>query len=187
MTRIRLRRMPPACGATIDLPCPAAEIAGDADGGGAVITVGAVGFSFSSALRKATSLAKRISDDPIMKSVLPPQASAAIATTRRLAAAAKKGKKTLKLAYSRLPSGMKKKMRGVANKMLKQAPKERAPDERFAEPLPDETPHYPEQDIPTGPEANAPEIAPVPDDPSAAVMPDDDNSDEYSDEYEGEQ
>jgi hypothetical protein len=71
--------------------------------------------------------------------------------------------------------------------MLKQAPKERAPDERFAEPLPDETPHYPEQDIPTGPEANAPEIAPVPDDPSAAVMPDDDNSDEYSDEYEGEQ
>ncbi len=141
---------------------------GDIDSGG-VITVGSVGWSFRGALKKATSVAKRIAKDPAFAAVMPPQVTASIATAKRLAAAAKKGRKTLKAAWKSLPPGVRKKMKGIASKMLKQAPKESEADMRYAEPTAEEI-------MPGTPE----EIAPVPE----VVREADEESD--NGEYDGE-
>ena len=120
--RIRVRRIPPRArglsesyAAQLAIPVGGYGVEGDGD---AVITVGSVGWSFGSALRKATSIAKHIANDPILRSVLPPQARAAIAAARRLSTAAKFGRRELKAAWASLPPELQAKTRPIANKML---------------------------------------------------------------------
>lgn len=129
MTRVSVRRIPPRArglessyAAHIQIPVGGYGVGDDGD---AVISVGSVGFSFGSALRKATSIAKHITDDPIVKSMLPPQASAAIAATRKLAKAARRGRGALKGAWAQLPPGMKKKTKGLAKSMLRKLKKKK--------------------------------------------------------------
>jgi hypothetical protein len=73
------------------------------------VTVGAIGDSGADALLKSASVLDRMSQDPVMQAILPPQAQAAIATTRVLASAAKRGLPTLKKAFGGLFGGHKKK------------------------------------------------------------------------------
>ncbi len=170
MTRVRVRRIPPRARGLDE--SYAAQLAipmggyGVGDDGDAVITVGAVGWSFGSALRKATSIAKHITDDPIVNTMLPPQAKAAIAATRKLATAAKRGRSALKSAWGSLPPGLRKRTKGLANSMLKKLAKKKRrglPEEQMPELEPEMTPEP------------APEMSPIEPDPSEAAMPGDDD------------
>lgn len=174
--RIRVKRIPPRArglsesyAAQLAIPVGGYGVGNDGD---AVISVGSVGWSFGSALRKATSIAKHITDDPIVKSMLPPQARAAIAASRKLAKAAKRGRGALKSAWSRLPSGLKKRTKGLANGLLRKMKKKRRalapmPEERMPEePMPDED-NMPDRD-------GFEDVSPAPD-----AAPD--NGDDYAD------
>ncbi len=122
MTRIRMQRIPPRArglsesyAAHVTMPLGY----GVGDDGDAVISVSGVGWSFGSALRKATSIAKHITDDPIVRAILPPQARVALAAARRLSTAAKHGRAELKEAWKSLPPELQERTRPLANKMLK--------------------------------------------------------------------
>jgi len=67
---------------------------------GSVITVAGWGGSMASALKRAASVAQRISNDPVMSALIPPQARLAIMAAKKLAGAAKRGKPQLKAALS---------------------------------------------------------------------------------------
>lgn len=67
---------------------------------GSVITVAGIGSSMARALRRASSVAKRISNDPVMSALIPPQARAAIAAADKLSAAAEGGPPALREAMS---------------------------------------------------------------------------------------
>jgi hypothetical protein len=170
MTRIRMKRIPPRARGLSE--SYAAHVAiplggyGVGDDGDAVISVGSVGFSFGSALRKATSIAKHITDDPIVKSMLPPQAKAAIAASRKLAKAAKRGRGALKSAWGSLPPGIRKKTKGLANGLLRKLKKKRG-----GAPM-DEAP--PDEEIPA-------DEAPMDEMPSADEAPMDDAADDAAD------
>lgn len=121
MTRIRVRRIPPRNGLSecyvAEFSIPVEYGVGDTDG--AVITVGAVGWSFRSAFKKATSFAKRIAKDPIINSMMPPQAKAAIAAARKLSAAAQRGRKVLNATWKRLPPSLRKRTKRLATSMMR--------------------------------------------------------------------
>lgn len=65
-----------------------------------VIVVSGWSDSVASALKKAASVAKRITDDPIMSALIPPQAKAGIAAAKALAKAAEHGKAQLQRTMS---------------------------------------------------------------------------------------
>lgn len=168
MTRINVRKIPPLARGlshsyAARLAVPMTGYGGVGSDGDAVITVGAVGFSFGSALRKATSIAKHITDDPTINSMLPPQAKAAISASRRLAKAAKRGRKALKGAWDSLPPGVKKKTKGLANGLMKKLKKKKkgrredeAPEDEAPETEPEAT--EPEAMEPEAPEEPTPEL-----------------------------
>jgi hypothetical protein len=88
--RVSLRRHPGgACVAMVDVPtaCGAVRVSG-------------VGDFFSDALGAAVKVAARIVDDPVMKAIMPPQATAAIDAVRTIAAAAQHGPDALDEAMS---------------------------------------------------------------------------------------
>lgn len=66
------------------------------------LIVAAVGDDRADALAKAALLAERISNDPVMRALMPPQATAAIKAAKGLAAAAKRGKRTLRRVWGRI-------------------------------------------------------------------------------------
>lgn len=66
------------------------------------LTVAAVGDDRADALAKAALIAERIASDPILRAIMPPQAAAAIKAAKGLAAAAKRGTRTLRHFWSRI-------------------------------------------------------------------------------------
>lgn len=64
------------------------------------VQVAGIGSSLSSALRKAASIAAHVANDPVMSSLLPPQARAGIEAARVLAKAAERGKPALRAAMA---------------------------------------------------------------------------------------
>jgi hypothetical protein len=68
---------------------------------GSVASVGAVavGDSKADAIGKAAQLAERIASDPIISALIPPQAKAAIQVAKGLAAASRRGFRSLKRAW----------------------------------------------------------------------------------------
>ncbi len=68
---------------------------------GAVTTAG-VGWFPADALAAAAHVAERIADDPIVKAIMPPQATAAIAVVKALSQAAQQGPKALQQTYDQV-------------------------------------------------------------------------------------
>jgi hypothetical protein len=66
------------------------------------VCVAAVGGSKAEALMRAATIAQRISEDPVMAALMPPQATAAIAAAKALSVAAKRGPAALKSLWSRI-------------------------------------------------------------------------------------
>lgn len=63
------------------------------------ITATAVARTKAGALAKAASIAERLASDPVIRSVIPPQAMASIKVAKGLAAAARHGLPTLRRAF----------------------------------------------------------------------------------------
>jgi ATP-dependent protease HslVU (ClpYQ) ATPase subunit len=63
------------------------------------ITMTAVAKTKAAALAKAATLAERIASDPVVRSLIPPQAMASIKVAKGLAAAARHGLPTLRRAF----------------------------------------------------------------------------------------
>lgn len=73
----------------------------------------AVGETKAEALGKAALLAERIANDPVMSALIPPQATAAIATAKTLAAAARRGPATVRRVWRGLRGRGKRKLAQV--------------------------------------------------------------------------
>jgi hypothetical protein len=84
------------------------------------LTVAAVGEDKADALAKAALLAERITSDPVMASMMPPEAASALRTAKGLAAAAKRGLPTLQRAWGMLRGPGKRQLaRVLAEDMAK--------------------------------------------------------------------
>lgn len=80
------------------------------------ISVHAVGDDRADALAKAALVAERIVNDPVMRALMPPQAAAAIKAAKGLAAAAKRGTKTLRRVWGMLRGPGKRRLAAVLHK-----------------------------------------------------------------------
>lgn len=74
------------------------------------VNVATVGGSKADALMRAATIAKRISEDPVMSAIMPPQAHAAIAASKALSVAAKEGPGALKKLWRRMKGPGKKRL-----------------------------------------------------------------------------
>lgn len=83
---------------------------GDVLGSDTGIVVSSVGADPASAMLNAAAMADRITSDPIVRALMPPQVQAAIMATKLSAAATKKGLKAVKGLWGRLRGKKKKKM-----------------------------------------------------------------------------
>lgn len=77
------------------------------------LSVRAVGDSKADALVRAAAIADRIAQDPVMSALLPPQATAAIAASKALGVAAKRGLPHLKKVWRSLRGEGKKRLAAV--------------------------------------------------------------------------
>ena len=77
------------------------------------VNVQAVGGSKAEALMRAATVAQRISEDPVMRALMPPQAQAAIVAAKALSVAAKHGAPQLKKLWKRLKGPGKKRLAAV--------------------------------------------------------------------------
>ena len=84
------------------------------------ISVHAVGDDRADALAKASLIAERIVNDPVMRALMPPQAEAAIKAAKGLAAAAKRGTKTLRRVWGMLRGPGKRRLAAVLHKEAEQ-------------------------------------------------------------------
>ena len=66
------------------------------------LTIAALGDDRADALGKAALLAERVVDDPILRSLMPPSAQAAVDTARDLAVASKRGRGPLRAVFASL-------------------------------------------------------------------------------------
>lgn len=62
------------------------------------------------ALMRAATIAQRISEDPVMAALMPPQATAAISAAKALSVAARQGPKSLKRLWGRIKGPGKKRL-----------------------------------------------------------------------------
>lgn len=128
----------------------ASEGVGDIVGADQSIEVGAVGASPADAILNASAMADRIMSDPIVRALVPPQVTAAIAATKLSAVAAKKGLKAVKGLWGRL-RGKKKAKKQLATMHRAQTKARRgAPPARGMEMTPVE-PEYDEEQAPAPP------------------------------------
>lgn len=107
-TRVRLRHI----GDNIylgSIDCPTTA--------GRVITH-AIGETQADALLRASAIAERITSDPVMQALMPPQAQVAIAAAKNLASAAKRGKRALRRLWGRIRGPGKKRL---ATALMKEA------------------------------------------------------------------
>lgn len=68
----------------------------------AFVSAVAVGDTKADAIAKAAQVAERIASDPVIRALVPPQARAAIAVTKGLASAARRGLPTLRRVWGSL-------------------------------------------------------------------------------------
>lgn len=120
MTRIRVRRIAPdVFVGSLTLGSPDCGGVGDTDGDG-IITVGAFGSSQADALHKASLIAERIVNDPIMSAIIPPQARTAILATKKLAGAAKQGSRFFRKMWRRYQGpGIKRVAKALHDEAMK--------------------------------------------------------------------
>lgn len=74
------------------------------------VQVATLGGTKADALMRAATIAQRISEDPVMAALMPPQAAAAINAAKALSAAARKGPKTLKRLWGKIRGPGKKRL-----------------------------------------------------------------------------
>jgi hypothetical protein len=74
------------------------------------VNVQAVGGSKAQALMRAATIAQRISDDPVMRAMMPPQAQAAILAAKALSVAARAGAPQLKRLWRKLKGPGKRRL-----------------------------------------------------------------------------
>lgn len=79
-----------------------------------------VGDSKADALIRAAAVAERISQDPVMRALLPPQATAAIKASKALGVAAKAGAPHLKRLWRQLRGEGKRRLAAVLHEEAKQ-------------------------------------------------------------------
>lgn len=91
----------------------------DVDNAPGRITATAVASTKAAALSKAASIAERIASDPVLRSVIPPQAMASIKVAKGLAAAARHGLPTLRRAFRFLSPKAKKLAANLATDVQK--------------------------------------------------------------------
>lgn len=84
------------------------------------ITTSALGRTKAEALAKASQLAERIASDPVMRSLVPPQAMAALRVTRGLASAARRGLPTLRRAWGMLSPKSKRLAHTLAQEVVQE-------------------------------------------------------------------
>lgn len=120
MTRIRIRKVAPdVYVGSLTLGSPDCGGVGDTDGDG-IITVGAFGSSQADALHKASLIAERIVNDPIMSAIIPPQARTAILATKKLAGAAKQGSRFFRKMWRRYQGpGIKRVAKALHDEAMK--------------------------------------------------------------------
>lgn len=74
------------------------------------VQVATLAGSKADALMRAATIAQRISEDPVMAALLPPQAAAAISAAKALSAAARQGPKSLKRLWGKIRGPGKKRL-----------------------------------------------------------------------------
>ena len=116
-SRIRIRRIGRNYLGTIDVRAP------DMD---ARLVISAAGGSQAVALTKAALLAERIASDPVLSSMLPPQALVAVKAAKMLGKAAQRGLPALRSAWSALRGQGK---RRLAAALIREAADNSAPSE----------------------------------------------------------
>lgn len=103
--RARFRTVNGACVGSLSFPTQVGAL-----------NVSAVGDDRADALAKAALIAERIVNDPVMRALMPPQAAAAIKAAKGLAAAAKRGTRTLRGFWRRLRGPGKRRLAAVLHK-----------------------------------------------------------------------
>jgi hypothetical protein len=94
-------------------------------GAGGHQAVAGIGDSRADALARASAIASRIMEDPVMSALIPPQARTAIVAAKGLAAAAKRGVPTLRHFWRRIKGPGKKRL---ARALLEEAKKQEVSD-----------------------------------------------------------
>ena len=74
------------------------------------VQVATLGGTKADALMRAATIAQRISEDPVMAALMPPQAQAAIAAAKALSAAARKGPRALKGLWGKIKGPGKRRL-----------------------------------------------------------------------------
>lgn len=104
---------------TITIASPNCGGVGDTGGDG-VITIGAFGDSKADALHKAALVAERITSDPVLRAIIPPQALLAVAATKKLASAAKGGARLFRSVWKRFKGpGVQRLARALHDESMK--------------------------------------------------------------------
>lgn len=103
--RARFRNVNGACVGSLSIPTQVGSL-----------SVSAVGDDRADALAKAALVAERIVNDPVMRALMPPQAAAAIKAAKGLAAAAKRGTRTLRRVWGMLRGPGKRRLAAVLHK-----------------------------------------------------------------------
>lgn len=103
--RARFRTVNGACVGSLSIPTQVGSL-----------SVSAVGDDRADALAKAALVAERIINDPVMRALMPPQAAAAIKAAKGLAAAAKRGTRTLRRVWGMLRGPGKRRLAAVLHK-----------------------------------------------------------------------
>lgn len=122
MARIRIRKLSDGAHvASIHMHTHPTEGVGDI-AGDACITVSGVGADPIEAMSKASLLAERITNDPVLRAILPPQAIMAVQATKQLASAAKQGRRVFKSVWGRLRGKGKKRVAAALAPHVRNAP-----------------------------------------------------------------
>jgi len=100
-SRIRIRRVGDSFVGAIDVGAP---------GMGARLVISAMAGSKAQALSKAALLAERITEDPVMRSLLPPQALVAVKAAKMLGNAAQRGVPALEMVWNHLQGDGKRRL-----------------------------------------------------------------------------
>ena len=115
--RARFRNVNGACVGSLSIPMQVGSL-----------SVSAVGDDRADALAKAALVAERIVNDPVMRALMPPQAAAAIKAAKGLAAAAKRGTRTLRRVWGMLRGPGKRRLAAVLHKEAQAHERGDAPD-----------------------------------------------------------